>query len=48
MKKEANYKKRKSTGLPLDDLEKKLKEFKSKLREELAQEKQKAKKKKGE
>ena len=50
MKKETNYYKnkvkRKSTGLPMDDLEKKLEEFKSKLRKELAEAKQEDKKKK--
>ena len=51
MKKEANRKKdkaiRRNTGLPVDDLEKKLEEFKSKLRKELEEEKKKEKKKKG-
>lgn len=49
MKKEANFNKvkRKSTGLPFGDSEKKLEEFKSKLRKELAEEMEKEKKKKG-
>lgn len=47
MKKEANYNKakRKSTGLPTGDLEKKLDVFKSKLREELKEAKKKENKK---
>ena len=47
MKKEDVRKKdnvRRNTGLPTDDLEKKLEAFKDKLRKELEEEKQKAKK----
>lgn len=42
-----NKAKRKSTGLPIGDLEKKLEEFKGKLRKELNEEIEKEKKKKG-
>ena len=50
MKKEDTYyerQRKRGSGLPTDDLEKKLEEFKSKLRKELAEEMEKEKKKKG-
>ena len=49
MKKEANYNKvkRKSTGLPFDDLEKFIEEQQKKALQEIAEAKKKDKKKKG-